>query len=236
MKNRIELDKDTKKFKIAGSEFEATVRAYWQWDDCPVEDTVDFETEKELEEYVGRFRRGDLLNAVLFVEATFLGQTGTDVLGACHVKDEDDMLEIIKEHGMVDNAVTELIDVLDGLVNGVETTGLCEAFKAYKRGAKDAKAYPGYEYKGYFYHQEKDYEDDNIKIFHVVVDPSLQARAEGRSETTMDWSPYSTPTLEEFRLWVDLGMPGRTGAGPLDREGLEALAAQKDASRNKSTD
>jgi len=46
----------------------------------------------------------------------------------------------------------------------------------------------------------------------------------------MDWSPYSTPTEEEFKLWVDLGMPTRkdvNSIGPLDKDDLLKLAKTK---------
>ena len=57
-------------------------------------------------------------------------------------------------------------------------------------------------YKGFTYSQEKDYEPDNIKIFHTVVTP------EGK-EVSMDWSSYSTPSQSDFELWVEIGLPDR---------------------------
>lgn len=58
------------------------------------------------------------------------------------------------------------------------------------------------EYKGFTYSQEKDYEPDNVKIFHTVTTP------EGK-QIPMDWSPYSTPSKNDFELYVDLGCPDR---------------------------
>lgn len=58
------------------------------------------------------------------------------------------------------------------------------------------------EYKGFTYSQEKDYEPDNIKIFHSVKTP------DGRV-VSMDWSSYSTPTQNDFELFIDLGLPDR---------------------------
>ena len=46
----------------------------------------------------------------------------------------------------------------------------------------------------------------------------------------MDWSPYSTPSDKEFKLWVDLGMPTRKavkGIGPLDHKDLVTIAKTK---------
>jgi hypothetical protein len=57
-------------------------------------------------------------------------------------------------------------------------------------------------YKGYTYFQELDYEPDNIKIFHEVKTP------DGRV-LSMDWSSYSTPTQNDFELYIDLGLPDR---------------------------
>lgn len=76
-----------------------------------------------------------------------------------------------------------------------------------------------YEYKGYLYFQEKDYEEDNIKIFHTVV--------KGGHYLSFDWSPYCTPSFEDFAAWIDLGMPDRIGRGPLDRNDLIKLATER---------
>lgn len=57
-------------------------------------------------------------------------------------------------------------------------------------------------YKGFTYSQELDYEPDNVKIFHSVTTP------DGRV-INMDWSSYSTPTQNDFELFIDLGLPDR---------------------------
>jgi hypothetical protein len=56
----------------------------WEYEDEPVH--VAFDTEKENEEYIERFNRGELVNAWLKVTVMALGETGTDTLGMCHVK------------------------------------------------------------------------------------------------------------------------------------------------------
>lgn len=62
----------------------------------------------------------------------------------------------------------------------------------------------GFKYKGYEYQPYEDIEEDNRKIFHDVITPS--------GETIhIDFSPYHDPTLDEFKLWVDIGCPTRKG-------------------------
>lgn len=73
-----------------------------------------------------------------------------------------------------------------------------------------------HEYKGYRYEPSEDRDDDVIKINHDVRKPD-------GTMIMMDWSPYSTPTGEEFATWVDLRCPERRGCGPLDRADLEAF-------------
>lgn len=75
------------------------------------------------------------------------------------------------------------------------------------------------EYKGWKYTYDVEEYDDNRKIFHSAI-------KDGK-EVSMDWSPYSKPTDEEFKLWVDLGMPTREDVdsrGPLDKDDLLSLA------------
>jgi hypothetical protein len=75
------------------------------------------------------------------------------------------------------------------------------------------------DYKGWAYDADIIDYDDNRKISHY-------ATKDGK-EVSMDWSPYSTPSEEDFALWVDLGMPDRkavNGIGPLDIDDLIQLA------------
>ena len=77
-------------------------------------------------------------------------------------------------------------------------------------------------YKGWKYSYDVEEYDDNRKIFHTVT-------KDGK-EVSMDWSPYSKPTDEEFKLWIDLGMPTREdvgSVGPLDKDDLMTLAKTK---------
>ena len=78
------------------------------------------------------------------------------------------------------------------------------------------------DYKGWKYDSEVEDYDDNRKIFHY-------ATKDGK-KVDMDWSPYSTPTEEQFKTWVDLGMPTRkdvNSIGPLSPEDLAQLMKTK---------
>jgi hypothetical protein len=76
----------------------------------------------------------------------------------------------------------------------------------------------GFEYKGYTYDHDLDIEpEENCKINHMAV--------KGEKRVHMDWSPYSTPSMEDFELWIDLDMPERINGGPLDRDDLEFIKA-----------
>ena len=88
-------------------------------------------------------------------------------------------------------------------------------------GIKEGMTRP-MEYKGWKYSAEDEDYDDVIKISH-------SATKDGK-EVSMDWSPYSRPTDDEFKLWIDLGMPTRKDVGsigPLDKDDLMTLAKTK---------
>ena len=57
-------------------------------------------------------------------------------------------------------------------------------------------------YKGYVYELDFQVEDDNRKMLHFVILPNGETKY-------IDWSPYKDITMEDFQLWVDLGMPDR---------------------------
>jgi hypothetical protein len=80
----------------------------------------------------------------------------------------------------------------------------------------------GYVYKGFTYSSDEERMSDNIKIYHEVRD------AQGKL-SHMDWSPYDTPTVEEFQMWVDLDRPNRIGCGPLRSEDLLTIAKERGA-------
>jgi hypothetical protein len=71
-------------------------------------------------------------------------------------------------------------------------------------------------YKGYQYTPEKDQEEDVVKIFHTVKAPD-------GSSISIDWSPYEYISENDFKLWIDKGMPKRTGKGPLTHDDLAKI-------------
>jgi|694.fasta_scaffold03186_34 hypothetical protein len=74
-------------------------------------------------------------------------------------------------------------------------------------------------YKGYNCRIEHEYEEDNVKAWHIVVDK------DGK-QITADITPYDSST-ETLRLWIDAGMPSRINNGPLHREELEKMIYER---------
>ena len=86
--------------------------------------------------------------------------------------------------------------------------------------AKVKEEYMGWEYTT----SEEDY-GDVMKLSHVAK--------KGDEEVDIDWSPYSKMKDDEFKLWLDLGMPTRkdvNSVGPLDMDDLKQLAMAKGVS------
>lgn len=93
------------------------------------------------------------------------------------------------------------------------------------------RTFPKYEHRGYKYepYEEVEYGDEgpeNVKIWHIVSSPD-------GTEISFDWSPYSVPTFDEFKLWVELGTPDRfdcrSAGGPLEAEDLQKILANFEA-------
>lgn len=57
----------------------------------------------------------------------------------------------------------------------------------------------GYAYRGFRYEPGEDREDDNIKIWHDVVEESTGLN----TDMLLHFSPYKTPTEEQFKAAVD---------------------------------
>jgi len=90
---------------------------------------------------------------------------------------------------------------------------------------KSAKISEGHTYKGVTYFPEVEREIDGPeKIFHAVRLDLPRGYKQGSG--SMDWSPYKTPTVAQYEAWVDLGLPRRTGTGPLTEQDLIALGAR----------
>jgi hypothetical protein len=66
-------------------------------------------------------------------------------------------------------------------------------------------------HRGYSYSNWKDYEDDNVKIFHEVYD-------DDKYVCSFPYSPYGVPTQGLFARWIDAGMPSRELMGGHFRE------------------
>ncbi len=90
---------------------------------------------------------------------------------------------------------------------------------------KDKLGLAKYNYKGYTYEPDEDTkydgngEPENVKIYHFV----RNINHTDEPARHMDWSPYSTPTVEQFKLWIDLGFPDRITGGPLTTEDLQKI-------------
>ena len=88
--------------------------------------------------------------------------------------------------------------------------------------------FPKYKYKGYVYvpHEEIDYGGEGLeskKIFHYVKPPKEDTSDPKSPHIEFDWSAYSIPTFEQFKLWINLGCPDRITGGPLDAEDLQKI-------------
>lgn len=76
-------------------------------------------------------------------------------------------------------------------------------------------------YNGWYLvqHSETEPDGDCSKIYHV-------ARSWPSGDVPIDWTPYEFMTDEEFKLWIELKMPGRISAGPLRTEDLWEIAKE----------
>ena len=88
----------------------------------------------------------------------------------------------------------------------------------------DRKVEEGYptDYKGWKYDIEYIEDEDTRKKLHSATKDGKQV--------SIDWSPYSNMSDEQFKTWIDLGMPGRkdvNSIGPLQPEDLEQLMKTK---------
>ena len=82
---------------------------------------------------------------------------------------------------------------------------------------KKARIKAGFTYKGYEYTYWPDRDEGFLRYYHSAKP------LDGGPEIDMDWSTLCFPTENEFKMWIDLGMPKRVGIGPLRHEDLIAL-------------
>lgn len=102
------------KIKINGISLDADVKVQVMQDEWP-DGNFDFGDAEENARYLERFETGELLCLFIQVTVSAEGETGFDSLGMCHVKAQSidkDVLEMVKDYAMVDNAVKELTDVI----------------------------------------------------------------------------------------------------------------------------
>jgi hypothetical protein len=85
---------------------------------------MDFEHDDAKQKYALRFASGDLLNVVLFVKVSALGQEGTDILCGCHVSTEQDMLDMMSDYDMIGNAMLELSGNISSFLTELKDIGI----------------------------------------------------------------------------------------------------------------
>jgi hypothetical protein len=73
-----------------------------------------------------------------------------------------------------------------------------------------------YSYMGWTYQPYEDYDTDCSKIWHDFVH-------ENGTIVSCDFSPYEMMAPEDIRIWINLRMPNRISAGPLDSHDLFGL-------------
>lgn len=84
-----------------------------------------------------------------------------------------------------------------------------------------------FNYKGFSYepYEEVEADGDNVKIWHDVRLP------DGITIASLDWTPYSYLTLEQFQLFVDAGLPDRFAVrncgGTITEEELHQIKISK---------
>lgn len=93
--------------------------------------------------------------------------------------------------------------------------------KSYKAAMRESQ----WDYKGHQCRIELDYERnpdgsvDVVKAYHYVRMPNGQ-------EQFADISPYDT-NPKTVNMWIDAGYPDRQGSGPLSREQLQQMIANR---------
>jgi hypothetical protein len=112
-----------KKVKVNGFDVPVKVQILVTEEDdgFDVDADIDFGDVKAEQEYIERFRKGELFRAVISVHAEAFGIEGFDVLGACHIHSNNlfnsepfnkDVDDVITTHDMVNNAVNDCVNNL----------------------------------------------------------------------------------------------------------------------------
>jgi hypothetical protein len=81
------------------------------------------------------------------------------------------------------------------------------------------------------YEVQEDVEEDCRKMEHELVDAKS-----GKYVQSIDWSPYSCPSAEDIRMYLELGCPRREEIptiGPINRQDLLALKVKRGLSNHR---
>lgn len=111
-----EFHTEYRNVKCGNRELNVRILCEYDWETDPPH--VEFESNDENEKYLKRFEMGELSNLWVKVTAISLnlGNFADDTLGGIHVLSanvENELMEAVKEHQMIDNAVNSLISNLE---------------------------------------------------------------------------------------------------------------------------
>lgn len=96
--------------EIGGKQVPIKIQVLTDFDDISPGDDFDFGDAEENAKYLKRIQDGEIDVLVIKVKAFALGETGFDILGGCHVCKPQDVDDIVNDHGMVENAIEDLIN------------------------------------------------------------------------------------------------------------------------------
>ena len=111
---------DHRTVKCGNKELNVRIVCEYDWETDPP--NVEFESNEENEKYLKRFETGELSNLWVKVTAISLnlGDSADDTLGGIHVSFsasygifENQLMEVVNEHQMIDNAVNSLVSNLE---------------------------------------------------------------------------------------------------------------------------
>ncbi len=102
--------------KCGNKELNIRIVCEYDWETDPP--NVEFESDEENKKYLKQFETGEFLNLWVKVTAisSKLGEIADDNLGGIHVlasDAENQLMEVVKEHQMIDNVVEKLISNLE---------------------------------------------------------------------------------------------------------------------------
>jgi len=111
------IHRETRSLELNGHKIEAEIVVRYAFDDESVDGSFDFGDEAENAAYLAKFASGELYSLFVAVDALALGEQGRDSLGCCHVNSataEKELLETMADHGMIEQACTDLIERIQG--------------------------------------------------------------------------------------------------------------------------